>query len=182
MKKNQAAERYAKALYSITVESGLEQKVLEELRNLRDAFNSSAEVKQVLFSPVMDNETRTQIISDSIKDKGLSEPVIQLVGLLAKKGRLELFDSIVESYQSVTDAAHGVVRGQVLSPHSLEPAERNNIENIISKATQKKVILEYKQSPELLGGLVAQVGSLTFDDSIDTQLKLMSEHLNRRTI
>jgi F-type H+-transporting ATPase subunit delta len=44
----------------------------------------------------------------------------------------------------------------------------------------KKIILTYKEDPTLLGGVVAQVGGWTFDDSIETHLIKMNEELNRR--
>jgi F-type H+-transporting ATPase subunit delta len=62
----------------------------------------------------------------------------------------------------------------------LGPEQRQLLETRISKVTGKKVILEYKTDESLLGGLVAEVGSLTFDDSLDTQLKLLNEELKRR--
>jgi F-type H+-transporting ATPase subunit delta len=50
----------------------------------------------------------------------------------------------------------------------------------VAQVTGKKVILEYKEDASLLGGLIAEVGSLTFDDSLETQLRTMNEELKRR--
>ncbi len=86
--------------------------------------------------------------------------------LLARKQRLPIFNDVVTAYQQFSDESHGVTRGQVRSAAALGPDDRKRIEDIVSKATKKKVILTYKEDPSLLGGLVAEVGSYTFDDSL----------------
>jgi uncharacterized protein YbcI len=54
------------------------------------------------------------------------------------------------------------------------------IKEKLEKLTGKKVVLEYHEDKSLIGGLVAQVGSFSFDDSLETQLRLMREDLKRK--
>ena len=61
----------------------------------------------------------------------------------------------------------------------LAPEERKQIETLVSRATKKQVILSYKEDPSLVGGLVAEVGSFTFDDSLISHLKRINEQLTR---
>ena len=58
-------------------------------------------------------------------------------------------------------------------------SQRNSIEKVIEKKIQKKVIFEYKESDHLLGGVVAEVGHLTFDNTLKTQLNRLKEGLSR---
>jgi F-type H+-transporting ATPase subunit delta len=67
----------------------------------------------------------------------------------------------------------------VRSATVLAPEERQRVEEFVGRATQKHVILTYKEDPTLLGGLVANVGSLTFDDSLSSHLKRINEQINR---
>ena len=99
--------------------------------------------------------------------------------LLGMKNRLSLFADIVTSYQSIADEAHGVTRGVVRSATVLAPDERKRIEELVGRATKKQVILTYKEDPSLLGGLIAEVGSFTFDDSLSSHLTRINEQLNR---
>jgi F-type H+-transporting ATPase subunit delta len=92
---------------------------------------------------------------------------------------LGLFHDIVTSYEVIADEAHGVTRGTVRSATVLGPEDRKRIEELVSKATKKQVILTYKEDPALVGGLVAEVGSFTFDDSITSHLKRINEQLTR---
>src|SRR4029077_20300117 len=95
------------------------------------------------------------------------------------KNRLGIFSEIVTAFEHITDEAHGVTRGTVRSATVLAPEERKRIETLVGRATKKQVILTYKEDPSLLGGLVAEVGSFTFDDSLHAHLKRINEQLNR---
>ncbi len=179
MKNAVVANRYAKALYSLASEQKQEEKILNELRETANAFISSAEEYEQLVSPTLRLEDRKKIVTAMFAGAGHSELFRSFVQLLVSKNRLNLFKEICEAYQNQSDLLHGVTRGMVHSPAPLRPEERTRLEQIVSRVTKKKAILEYKQSPELIGGLLANVGSFTFDDTLDTQLRLLYENLNR---
>jgi F-type H+-transporting ATPase subunit delta len=88
---------------------------------------------------------------------------------------------MVSAFETISDEDHGVTRGNVRSAATLSPESRQQIEDTVTKVTKKKVILNFTEDPKLLGGMVAQVGGWTFDDSLETHLTRMSEDLNRRT-
>jgi F-type H+-transporting ATPase subunit delta len=68
----------------------------------------------------------------------------------------------------------------VKSAKALSDEGRKDLEGKISKILNKKIILTYKEESTLLGGVVAQVGGWTFDDSIETHLIKLNEEINRR--
>jgi F-type H+-transporting ATPase subunit delta len=179
MKNAVVANRYAKALYSLASEQKIEEKVLNELRETAKGFENSPEEFAQLISPTLSVDDRNKIVTSLFDGKTQTDLFKSFVQLLVSKDRLGLFQDIMEAYQTQSDLQHGVTRGVVRSPAALKPEERTRLEEIVSKVTNKKAILEYKQSPELIGGLLAKVGSYTFDDSLDTQLRLMYENLNR---
>ena len=119
-------------------------------------------------------------MAEAMQKSAASEGVKSLLILLAKKNRFSEWKNVVNAFQAKTDEAHGVVRGVVRSASPLVPENRQKLEARVAQVTGKKVILEYKQDPTLLGGMVAEVGSLTFDDSLETQLRLLNEDLKRR--
>lgn len=177
MKNQVVAERYARALYSLAAEQKIEEKVLNELRETSRGFEDSKEEFEHLISPTVSTEDRKKVVAALFNERSTSELFRSFIQLLVAKDRLGLFHEITTAYQQQSDQQHGVTRGIVRSPAPLKPEERTRLEEIVSTVTKKKAILEYKQSPELIGGMLAQVGSYTFDDSLDTQLRLMYENL-----
>jgi F-type H+-transporting ATPase subunit delta len=61
----------------------------------------------------------------------------------------------------------------------LEPAAADAIAARLSQATRARVLLERTVDPSLLGGAVAQVGSLVYDGSVRTQLEELRKSLKR---
>jgi F-type H+-transporting ATPase subunit delta len=178
---SQAASRYAKALHQVSSEKDSVPKVLDALRALDKAVLALGDEFLEAASPVVSDADKQKIFVDGLKNQNLPEEVLSLLGLLVEKKRLALLPEIALAFQDYSDQLNGVARGTVESTTNLGPEERSRIEELISKVTKKKAILEYKTSPGLIGGLIARVGGYTFDDSLDTQLTLLSEYLKRRS-
>ena len=172
--------RYAKALYSLAKEQNLQQQVFDEIRLLSDVLGKQGEVKDFIEDPRIPPTNKKAALKASLEKFKLSEATKFFVFLLADNNRLMFFSEIVEAYQEQIDADHGVTRGLVKSASTLSPDARKELEDIVTKVTKKKVILNYKEDPSLIGGLVAQVGGWTFDDSLQAHLRRMKEDLKRR--
>jgi F-type H+-transporting ATPase subunit delta len=112
----------------------------------------------------------------------VGELVKNFVFLLARKQRLDVFGDIVAVYQILADQKHGVVRGTVRSTTVLAPEERKRIEETVNRVTRKQSLLTYKEDSQLLGGMVAEVGSYTFDDSLASHLRRMNEQLTDQKV
>ncbi len=102
---------------------------------------------------------------------------MNLIKLLAAKDRLVIFSEVVLSFETISDTQNKVLRGEVKSKEELSTEERSALEKRIKDFTGAKLILEYKRTDEILGGVIAQVGSFTFDGTLDTQLSKLREQI-----
>lgn len=179
MKSSTLAKRYAKALFGLSVDNRTQDRVLGDLRSLATAFTSDPNFQSFFESPLINGVQKAKTMKVALDGKGASSEVTQFLMLLAEKDRLSIFVDVVEAFQAEIDAANNVCRGSVRSTTALAPAERSQIEATVEGVLKKKVIMTYKVDPSVIGGLVARVGSHTFDDSLSTHLKRMSEELRR---
>jgi F-type H+-transporting ATPase subunit delta len=179
MSKQSLATRYARALYNYAKETNQQDVVFEQLRAVGSAIDSDTEITAFVNSPLVLPTQKAKAIDQAISTLKLAEPLKNFTLLLAKKNRLGIFAAVVEAFQTITDEAHGVTRGVVRSATVLGAEDRLKISELVSRATKKQVILTYKEDPALVGGLVAEVGSFTFDDSLVSHLKRINEQLNR---
>lgn len=182
MKSSELAKRYAKALYELSVENKTQETVIAQLRGLNDLFAKETSSFQFLVSPLVTAAERETVLTAALKDKGLAKEVVDVVMLVARNDRFALFPDLVSAFEAEADRANNVCRGTVRSATTLGQAERQRVEETVEHVLKKKVIMTYKIDPTVIGGLVAQVGSYTFDDSIDSHLKRMNEELKRRTV
>jgi len=181
MQVTELANRYARAVLELITESGKQELVLNELRALQTLFEKDDSIREFLHSPLVKAGDREKALSAALKPVGLSPDTLAFVMLLSEKGRLPIFNKIVEAIKTQNDMAHGVTRGNVRSATVLTPDERKSIEQTVSKYTQKQVILNYKEDPGVIGGLIAEVGSFTFDDTLTSHLRRLKDEMTRRT-
>jgi F-type H+-transporting ATPase subunit delta len=68
---------------------------------------------------------------------------------------------------------------EVTSAVALTPAQLTTITTALEQLSGKKVVLEKKQDPALLGGVVAKVGDVVYDGSLRTQLRALRDQLSK---
>lgn len=182
MRPYELAKRYAKAISELSLANQTQEKVFSDLRVLATIFGENESIVNFLTTPLIKSSEREAVLKTALTGQGVSQEAMNLVLLLAEKSRLILFPEIVKAFEAESDLVNNVCRGTVRSATVLDAKERQSIESKVEQVLNKKVIMSYKVDPAVIGGLVAQVGSYTFDDSISAHLKRMNEELNRRSV
>nr|POE91981.1 atp synthase subunit o, mitochondrial [Quercus suber] len=102
-----------------------------------------------------------------------------LIVVLAENGRLRNIDSIAKRFGDLTMAYKGEVKAIVTTVIALPPEEekelKETLQDIIGRG--KKVKVEQKIDPSILGGLVVEFGQKVFDMSIKTRARQMERFL-----
>lgn len=180
MRVSEVSKRYAKALLAVTKQKGEHSKALVELQALAQALFSDSTVKNYFSNPMISSDKKVAALKAALAGRGASEEVLNTLILLGEKNRLNILDQVALAFQELLDTEEGLTRGVVRSAQPLSADAQKEVEQKINKILNKKIVLTYEQDPKLLGGVIAQVGGWTFDDSIDTHLKKLNEELNRR--
>jgi F-type H+-transporting ATPase subunit delta len=179
MKNLAIARRYAKALLLIGKEDGQAQTYKEELAVFAQLIAQEMALDQALNNPLYDAEGRKKVLMAIIAKLGLSKVMSSFLMLLFEKRRIVFIGHINEFYQKLADELRGVARASLVSATALADETVEKIRSALSQRTGKNIILEVKQDPELIGGIVTQIGDLVLDGSIRTQLVNMRESLKR---
>ena len=180
MRRRQAtATRYAKALLALAQEAGTSEATGRELEEFSGLIGGHADLRHLLLRPWVKGPDRRRVAEAVAERNGCSAPVRDFVGLLAQRGRMDHLSEIGQAYRQLVDEALGRVRARVRTAVPLAEPERRRLAECLSQATRKSAIVEEVTDPTLLGGFVAQVGSLVLDGSLDGQLARLREHLAR---
>ena len=165
------ARRYAKALFGLAVESGRVEAWAKSLESLREAVEASPDLRDVLSNPVYSKEQRRAIVEKLAAALSLDAHPANLLFLLADRNRLGYLAAVVDTFRDLADQHLGRVRATVTSAVKLDDLAAQAIADKLSQATKAKVLLDRVVDPAILGGVVAQVGSLVYDGSVRTQLE-----------
>jgi F-type H+-transporting ATPase subunit delta len=133
----------------------------------------------VLARPWIKPSDRHAAALELAKTAGCGKLVSDFVALVAERGRLNHLAAIVAAYRDLEDATLGRVRASVRTVVALTDTEKTQLSQHLQAALGKQIILEERVDTNLLGGFVAQVGSLILDGSLDGQLARMRERLVR---
>jgi len=173
------ARRYAKALFQIARETGSMPAVGDELARFLERFDGDAQLHDVLTRPWIKGVDRRAIAVAVAEGEGCGALVRDFVGLLAERGRIDHFTEIIASYRNFVDEDLGQARATVRTAVPLTDGEKQELGRRLEGALGKRILLEERVDPTLLGGFVAQVGSYIVDGSLDGQLARMRERLAR---
>jgi F-type H+-transporting ATPase subunit delta len=173
------ARRYAKALFSLAVEMGRVEPWSETLQSLNEAVEGSPDLREVLSNPVYSREQRRAIVEKLAAALRLESEPANLLFLLGDRNRLGYLAAIVDNFRTLADGHLGRVRAKVTSAVPLDASAAQAIADRLSQATKATVLLDRDVDPALLGGVVAQVGSLVYDGSVRTQLEDLRRQLKQ---
>lgn len=179
MRHSEIAKRYAAALFQIGEETKSHEANLAVLKELAKAIDGDASIKNFILSPLIPAAEKEKATATALQGTGLSKDLESFVLLLAGRERLGLLSEIISAYTNKVDQQAGITRGVVTSGSAVSQTERTEMQNAIAQATGKKVELDFIEDKTIIGGVVANVGSLTFDDSLSSHLRRIEENLNR---
>ena len=171
--------RYAKALVELAVEQQAIDRYGEELTTVNAVLGREALLRQLLESPTLVMEKKSAMLSDLAAVLELSAGIRNFLGLVLSKGRIGYLPQIEENYRRLADELSGVLRAQVTSAVALDAAQQQAIGAGLEKQTGKKVALNVKVDPQLIGGVQAEIGGRLFDGSVRTQLQRIEESLTK---
>ena len=173
------ARRYAKALFSLALERGRVDAWAEALERLGEVLRREPGLEELLSSPVYAREERRALVGRLAAALGLEPEPANLLQLLGDRNRLDRLADVLRAFGELADHHLGRVHARLTSAVPLEPAALDAIAHRLSQVTKAQVLLDRTVEPAILGGVVAQVGSVVYDGSVRTQLDDLKKSLKR---
>ena len=164
------ASRYAQALLEIGAETNSLQPLADQLHQVAEAYASSTELRVVLDNPLVSEHDREAVINEISSRMGLSPVVRNTLLLLMQRRRMAILPTMARTLRTLSDERAGLVRAEVASATALADDYVRRLQGELERMTGRKVVLERKVDPELMGGVVTRVGDLVIDGSIRTRL------------
>jgi F-type H+-transporting ATPase subunit delta len=113
---------------------------------------------------------RRAILQKVLERMTLDATVAKFLLFVFERGRIAGAPQIAQQYAEMSDALSGRVHAKLTSARPLPADAVNKIKAALERATGKTILIESAVDPELIGGVVTQVGSVVYDGSLKTQL------------
>ncbi|HEX6085862.1 MAG TPA: ATP synthase F1 subunit delta [Thermoanaerobaculia bacterium] len=170
------ARPYARAIMDAAGSPAKANELRGELQIFANALRASAELRDLYANPV-DEETKLTITRQIAKKMKASDLAVRTLEVLVKHHRINSIDAIIEALAAYVNKALGVAVAEVRSAKALTPDEIKDLAETLSKKVGKKVELDIKTDPKLLGGFVVRIGSEIWDASVIGKINKFRESL-----
>lgn len=170
------ARRYARAIFNAAVSRQADDAVGDDLRSVVSFLAAQPALAGLLAGPEM-NEGEKRALIASILSGRIHPLALELLDLLLEKKRLAALSEIATEYQSLLEARQNVQRAEVMTARPLPPDLAARLVSALAKRTGKRIVLEQRVDPQVLGGAIVRLGDRIVDSSARRRLEEMRQRM-----
>lgn len=169
--------RYARALVDVVMEERQERQVTEDLATFREILRSVPDLLDAFDSPAIPREAKERVLKELIARYPVRPTTANFLHVLLGNNRIRYFHEIFDYYVRTINERKGIIAARVTAASPLSERDQESLRATLAGATSQTVVLDVRTDPDLLGGLVVQIGSTVYDGSIRTQLTEVQRRL-----
>jgi F-type H+-transporting ATPase subunit delta len=173
------AKTYAQALFNLAGQRGQVQEILDQFESMAGGSRLHHGMREFFLSQMLPREQRKPLLQKALQGR-CSDLFADFIMLLNDKGRLDILEAIAAAYRDLMDQQAGRVRVSVRSASPMTNEQQDRLRDELRASLNQEPILKVTIDPELLGGLVVQVGDQVFDASVRTRLDSIRNQLMAR--
>lgn len=174
---SEVAAPYAQALLSIAKSKDSVDAISQVASDLLDLLQESAGLSDFLTNPIANAEAKKGVINQVLGDSA-NEQMRNFLLLLVDKDRIYLIEPILKQFQAQVRELKQTVLAEVTSAVELSDEQKETVRQKVQGITQAKAVdLKTNVDPDLIGGVIIQIGSQVLDASLRGQLRRISLQL-----
>lgn len=178
MSARSAARRYAAALFEVVHKTGDVSRADRDLQAFAALVEGHAQLQQVLASPTVPTGRKRAVVEQVLDAAGdCSVEVRRLLLMLADRDRLAQLRDVAAAFTARVMAHRKIVDAEIITAAPLLDAQRVSITQALGAAADAEVRLHESVNPDIMGGIIARVGSVVYDASLTRQLEKMRQRL-----
>lgn len=144
-----------------------------------DVLTPNPQFEQLLTSPLTGRENRLGILERTVLPK-VGEVVANFLQVLAKHDRMDLIRVVVDQAWRENERREGKKRVIVKTAQPLSESEMSSVQQKINAAFDFEPVIQPETDPNMIGGLIVQVGDKVYDSSLRTKLNSLKVKLRER--
>ncbi|KAI9257677.1 OSCP/delta subunit of ATPase [Sporodiniella umbellata] len=171
--------RYATAIYTAAARQNSLDAVEKDLKAFSQAIKSDAAFKSFLENPTIGRSNKLNSLAEISKKAGKTNALTtNLLDVLAENGRLNQLDKVIETFGELMSAHRNELPLVVTSAKPLDKSALNKIVESLQKsklADGKKLLVSNKVKPDVLGGVLVELGDRSIDLTVSSKLAKLNK-------
>jgi len=173
---SEVAKRYAVGLFELAQEKNMLEQIASEIRAIGEVCKKDRTLLNFLAAPQIRDQEKEEIVH-KIFEKKVSKPVGVFLDLIIRKRRSAFLIEICEAFDDLVLEQQGFIKTRVVTAIQLTDEESRKLQDKLEKKTGKKILMTRKVRPEIMGGMIVQLGDKVLDKSIRHEMRLLRDRL-----
>jgi F-type H+-transporting ATPase subunit delta len=170
------SKTYAGALFEVALEQDEIDQILAEYTFVVESFQQNPDFFRILTSPKISHGEKQSILETTYQTS-IGNSLMNFFRVLNDKKRTNAILDIYHGFQERVNSHKGNMIAEVQSVIPLDKDAIQSLEEKLNKVTGKTVTVNNVINPEIMGGLIVQVGDKIIDGSIKRKLEHMKHDL-----
>jgi F-type H+-transporting ATPase subunit delta len=166
---------YARALFEVASDHDKLDDVRDQLGAFADALSETRDLQVFFFSPYFSTAEKEDGLDRVVTD---ADPtIVNFLKLLIEKHRMPVLFRIRADYERLWEDENKLLPVQITSAVELDDAVVKQLGDRIAEQTDRKVQVSAQVNPDILGGIVVQVGNSVLDASVKNRLEQLRKQV-----
>ncbi len=176
MNRSLIADRYAKALFKLSIEQKELEQVYQDVNLLQNFCREAEGFTDLLNSPVIKPGQKKQAFHSVLEGK-VTKSTLNLMDLLITNNREVLLEDINRRFIWLYKNEKGIKEVKLYTAAPFDEQQSEALLQFLKNQFKAPIELSVKVKPELLGGFVLTVDGKMADASMSTKLKEIKKQL-----
>jgi len=172
-----SASRYSLALYELAAEANALDEIENHSSSIIKLISSSDDFNSLIKNPTNKKVDQLNAILKISEHYKLNSLLTKFLSFLISKRRFFYVKNILKNFMETCSKKRGEVKAELTASKKITENEIHKIKEDLTKNFNSKIKLNYKYDPNLIGGLIVQVGSTMVDTSIKNKLQQIENRM-----
>jgi F-type H+-transporting ATPase subunit delta len=175
MLKGAIARRYAGAMFALAIKQNTLDRTREDVKEIGELF-SIRKLAYLLREPKIPTKRKETALRQALADKVLPTS-LNLALLVVQRELVDIMPNIAREFEQMVLDYRNEARAQVTTAAQLDKEQTAIVKPALEKITDKKILMQTRVDPSILGGVVARVGDQIIDGSVRQRLAALQQQL-----
>lgn len=174
-----AANRYAKALLSYTIDQRTTEEVFADMQLIHNTVKESKDLERLLISPIVKTTVKKNVLDRVFAQ--ITAPTKRLISLLMQNGRLPLLNQVAERFVLQYNIYKNYQTAVVTTAVPLSSETKTAVlKKVQSLTNNEHITLESKVDPSVIGGFILRVGDVQYNASLAYKIGKLQQRFQEK--
>jgi len=178
MNQSKITIRYAKALFDLSLERKVLERVKDDMALLDKVCHESPDLTRMLHSPVINVDKKHKVMH-KIFESSMDKLTMNFIDIISRKRREYYIDGIASAFVSLYKEYIGLKTAYITTAIPLAEADKAGVMAILRTLTGKDIELVEKLKSEIIGGFILEMDNYQVDQSVTAKFKELRKDFDK---